>query len=157
MGGVGSGGRRRGAGRKAMSPERRFVTGDAGNHGAVLLQHPSAPPPPPLPLPVLDEADAPNELTMEERHVWLELAPHAMQAGTLVPGTQAAFVTWCRWVLLERQFAVSVLEKGSAKHVQAAKEAKAGYYDFGLRPTGKPMPQAEQAKPVSKLSRFMTS
>lgn len=132
----------------------RFTTGDAGKRGGVLLQHPSAPVEP-VPLPTVDEADAPNDLTMDERHVWLELAPFAMQAGTLVPATAAAFKTFVRWETLDRQFAASVLEKGSGKHVQATKEAKAGYYDFCLRPVGKPMPQAESAKPVSKLDRFM--
>jgi hypothetical protein len=108
-------------------------------------------------VPVVDEADAPNELTMDERRVWMELAPWAMAASTLTPASAAAFVSFCRWEALSRALAGSVLEKGTNKHINASKEALKGYYDFQLRPTGKPMPGAASAQPaaVNPLERFL--
>lgn len=151
----GHGGKRTGAGRPRKSADEHFVTGDAGKRGRVL-EHPSSVPVEPVPLPALDEADAPNELTHEERQIWLELAPHAMANGTLTDATKAAFVAFIRWESLSRQLAMSVLERGTSKHINAHKEALKGYYDFALRPTGKAMPGAVQPqKAANPLSEFL--
>lgn len=156
MGGKGSGGRRVGAGRPRKSSDEHFVTGDAGRRGRVL-EHPSSAVVPiqPTSAAVIDEADAPNDLSLDERRIWLELAPFAMANGTLTAATSAAFSAFVRWEQLSRALAMSVLEKGTSKHIQAHKEAIKGYYDFNLRPTGKPMAGAVAQKPANPLERFL--
>lgn len=149
MGGVGSGGRRVGAGRKPKSEYERELGGNAAKRGRVLA-HPSVP----AGAPVVDEFDAPNCLTLDERHVWLELAPHAFKKGTLTPGTSYAFVVLVRHVLLERQFAASVTEKGSSKHNAALKEVNKGLDAYGLRANGKPIYDGAAAVPVNRADAF---
>ena len=91
-----SGGARRGAGRPKKSEAERLVAGNASKVAARVLAHPSVPAPEPPAVPLVTEFDAPNDLSVEERLVWLELAPHAMQAGTLTPSSSLAFkiATW---------------------------------------------------------------
>ena len=151
----GHGGRRPGAGRPRKSAEEHFVTGDAGRRGRVL-EHPSAvAPAPAAPLPVLDESDAPNSLTLDERLVWLALAPYAMQAGTLTPASEMAFVLLCKNIVLERLYAGSVQDRGGANHRGLIQRVEGGLDAFQLRPQGRRMPQAETVKPASKLDKFM--
>src|SRR5687767_5910866 len=88
-----SGGRRPGAGRKPKTALEQAITGDPGHRGRVLT-HPSG-----GSVPVvapIEEFDAPDDLTMEERHVWSELAPHAFAARTLTPATSFSFRLLCR-------------------------------------------------------------
>jgi hypothetical protein len=152
MGGVGSGGRRPGAGRKPKSAELRVLDGNASHRkrkAADVVQHPSAPtePPPPA-LPKLDEADAPNELDFEERAVWLELAPHAIANGTLTTATALGFRMLCRNVALEKQYARSVNDRGTANHRGLIQRIDAELLRFNLAPCGKPVGQPETAKPA---------
>jgi hypothetical protein len=152
------GGRRPGAGRPRKTAEEHFVTGDAGHRGRVLAHPSSTVPAPqePVVVPVLTEADVPADLTRDEQAIWLELAPWAMAHLTLIPATRAAFVAFVRWEALSRALAASVLERGSSKHLNAHKEALKGYYDFQLRPTGKPLPTAQPAQqPANPLERFL--
>lgn len=139
------GGRRPGAGRKPKSAAERALDGNAGHRGRVLT-HPTAstyvPPPPP---PVLDEADAPNDLSFDERTVWLELAPHAIANGTLTDATALSFRILCRNIVLERAFASSVNDKGSANHRGMLQRVDAELLRFNLSPCGKPV-----AEPLSK-------
>lgn len=151
MGGVGSGGRRRGAGRRPMTPEERALTGDAGRRGR-LLQHPSAPE---NSAPVeVEEFDAPNSLTLEERHVWMELAPHAFKAGTLIPATGYDFVLLCKDILTERTFAASVTEREGVEHRDIKKEIRKSLLAYGLRADGKPIRQSGAQLPVNQADAF---
>lgn len=154
MGGKGSGGRRSGAGRPRKTFEEHVVTGDAGRRGR-LLAHPSSSAEPAV-LPTVDEADAPNDLSLEERHVWLRLAPHAMQAGTLTPASELAFVLLVKNIVLERAYAGSVQERGTANHRGLIQRVEGGLDAFGLRPQGRRMTTAEPvSKPANPLDRFI--
>ncbi len=148
MGGKGSGGRRPGAGRKKKTAAERFVDGNAGHRGRVLT-HPSAPEPP-APA-AIDEFDVPDDLTVDERNVWLSLAPHAFKNRTLTKATALAFKVLCRNIVLERRFGVSVMDAGSASHRGLIQRVDAELEAFGLRPVaGKPMADAmpaEESKP----------
>jgi hypothetical protein len=155
MGGVGSGGARPGSGPKPKSARQHAVAGDAGRRGlGRVLQHPgfgvdSAPP-------EVEEFDAPNELTADERKVWMLLAPFAFQNRTLVPATSLSFQLLCRNVVLERILATS--EPGSASHRGLIQRVDAELQRFALSPLGKPMetgaavPQAP-ANPLDKYTK----
>lgn len=144
MGGVGSGGGGRGQGRKPKSAEEKRLGGHAGHRGKVI-DHPSSAnvDPPPL---VVEEFDAPDDLTMDERHVWLELAPHAFAALTLTKGTSLGFRLLCRNIVLERRFAASVMDAGGASHRGLIQRVDAELLRFGLAPCGKPIVSAPKAE-----------
>lgn len=147
MGGIGSGGRRPGSGRKPKSEAARALDGNAGHRGRVL-QHPKAAEvPAPAPLPVVDETDAPNDLNTEERLVWLELAPHALANGTLTKATSLAFRLLCKNVVLERLYAASVNDRGGANHRGMIQRIDAELLRFNLAPCGKRLEGAEPARP----------
>lgn len=139
MGGIGSGGARPGAGRKRKSEEARALDGNAG-HKAKILQHPNAPEAQPLPpLPVLTDVDVPPELIGDERMVWLELAPFALQNRTLTPATALGFRMLCRNVALERNYSRSVNDRGGANHRGLIQRIDAELIRFNLAPCGKPL------------------
>jgi len=146
------GGRRVGAGRKKKTPEERLIDGNAGHRGR-LLPHPSVPAASVTPAAV-EEFDAPNDLTMDERHVWLELAPFAFKNGTLTKTSALAFRLLCRNVVLERDYAKSVQERGGASHRGMIQRVDAELDAFALRPTGKPMAEPV-AKPLNPLEKFL--
>lgn len=136
---TGHGGARAGAGRKPKSAEERRLAG-AASHGRKVLPHPSAPSaPPPPPKTTVDEADAPNDLTLEERQVWLRLAPKAIDAQTLTDETGDYFKMFCRVVALEERYAKSVMDAGTANHRGLIQRAAAMYKDFNIAPFGKPV------------------
>lgn len=153
MGGKGSGGRRARAGRPKKSAAERFVVGDAGHRGRVL-SHPSASA---LSQPAeLEEFEAPDELTMEERRVWMKLAPHAFKNRTLTPASSLAFVLLCQNIVRERKYGESLTECGTANHRGLIQRVEGGLDAFDLRPKGRPMTSAEPvAKPANPLDRFM--
>lgn len=143
MGGKGSGGRRLGSGRPKKSDSERFVDGNAGHRGRVLA-HPSAPPAAPPPV---DEFDAPDTLTMEERMVWLRQAPHAFANRTLTKSSAMAFERYCRLVVEEGVEAKSSGHGGS-NHRGMVKTLNAYELQFQLTPACKPMADAAPAVPV---------
>lgn len=155
MGGKGSGGQRNGAGRKRKSDVEKALTGDPGHRGR-LLTHPSASVVPEVP--PVDEFDAPDELKTDERNVWLKLAPLAFKNRTLTKATSYAFCLLCRNIVLERQYAQSVTDRGGANHRGLIQRIDAELLAFNLRPIGKPMLEgAEQpAKPANPLTRFLS-
>ncbi|HYM24444.1 MAG TPA: hypothetical protein VEU08_14610 [Vicinamibacterales bacterium] len=155
MGGVGSGGSRIGSGRKRKNAEERRLDGNAGRRGRIL-PHPSASSTstPPASLPEVDEADAPNELTADERKVWMELAPHALAKKTLTPATSLAFCLLCKNIALERRFAVSVMDAGGANHRGIIQRIQVDLAAFNLRPFGKAAVEAEEPQ-RSRLEQFL--
>lgn len=144
MGGIGSGGRGRGQGRKPKSAEEKRLSGHAGHRGKVV-DHPSSAFTEP-PAVVVEEFDAPDDLTIDERHVWMELAPHGFENGTLSKATSLAFRLLCRNIVLERRYALSVQDAGGASHRGMIQRVDAELMHFGLAPCGKPIvatPKAE--------------
>lgn len=136
MGGVGSGGRRRGAGRKPKPAHERRLAGNAGHRGKVLA-HPSVPAVQAPQLPEIEEFDVPDDLTTDERHVWMELAPHAFANRTLTTATSLAFRLLCRNVVLERRYAGSVQDAGGASHRGVIQIIDRELLRFNLAPCGK--------------------
>jgi hypothetical protein len=127
MGGKGSGGQRTGAGRKSKAAIEHWLAGSKSRAGKPAARV------------TVDEFDAPNDLTTEERNVWLRLAPHAFKARTLTPGTEYQFVMLCRNILLERRIAVNVEQVGGANHRGIIQRIDAELARFALAPMGKPM------------------
>lgn len=156
----GHGGARRGSGRKPKSAEERRLSGDAGHRGRVLT-HPSAPsastPPadvvdPAALLTAIDEADAPNDLTVEERAVWLELAALALRRGkTLEAAQEYPFRLLCRNVALERRYAGSVVDAGGANHRGMIATIDRQLLRLGLIEFGLKAAPAKPAAPVDPL------
>lgn len=155
MGGRGSGGRRPGSGRKPKTERERQIDGNAGHRPGRVLAHPSAPAPSTA-VPEVDEFDAPNDLTTEERIVWLELAPHAFRNRTLTRATSLSFRLLCRNVVLERALAQSVEDRGGANHRGLIQRVDAELLRFNLSPCGKAMFGEEQPQaPANPLNRFL--
>ena len=119
------------------------------------MEHPSAAAVP-APVEVAEEFEPPKSLKGAERKVWLELAPHAFKAGTLLRATEFAFVVLCRNILLERAYSRSVTDRGTANHRGMIQRVEGGLDAFRLRPQGRPMPSSARVdKPESKLARFL--
>ncbi len=123
------GGKRIGAGRKPK-PKVGFDL-------ARVLKHPSVPTTN-TPLPPIEEFDAPDDLTAEERGIWLKQAPHAFAQRTLTRATALAFERYCKIVILERNEAKSS-GVGGANHRGLLKQLNAYEVQFMLMPAGKPM------------------
>lgn len=128
---MGRGGKRVGAGRK---PKPKNGT------SARVLPHPSSPVvPPSTNAPVeVEEFDAPNDLTADERAVWLKQAPHAFRNRTLTRGTALSFERYCKVVVLERNEAKSS-GMGGPNHRGLLRQINAYELQFMLTPAGKPM------------------
>lgn len=102
----------------------------------------------------VEEFDAPDCLTVDQRLVWLELAPHAFAARTLTKGTMAAFIMLCRNVVTERSLASGALA-GTSDHRGMIQRVDAELSAFNLRPCGKPLYQAEPEEKKNPLERFL--
>lgn len=149
----GHGGRRAGAGAKPKTALEHAITGDAGRRGRVL-NHPSSSDAPATALVEVEEFDAPDDLTMEQRHVWLKLAPHAFKARTLTRATELAFSMLCRNIALEKRYAESVTDQGSANHRGLIQRIDAELSAFNLRPAGKPIFEAEAPATLKQASSY---
>lgn len=124
------GGKRIGAGRKPK------------HQTAKLLQHPSTPvvvPPTTNLASPIEEFDAPNDLSADERAIWLKQAPHAFANRSLTKASALAFERYCKVVVLERNEAKSS-GVGGANHRGLLKQVTALELQFMLAPNGKAMP-----------------
>jgi hypothetical protein len=143
----GWGGRRVGSGRKPKGRQ------------ASIVPHPSVPPPTTNGAPTVEEFDAPDALTRDERNVWLKQAPHAFANGTLTRASALAFERYCQVVVLERAEAGST-GRGGNDHRGLLKQINTLELQFNLVPCGKPMavpaakPTASTEDTGGKLSRF---
>lgn len=79
---------------------------------------------------------------MDERHVWLQQAPHACTQRTLTRATALAFERYCRIVVLEQNEAKSS-GVGGANHRGLLRQINAYELQFLLTPAGKPMRDAD--------------
>lgn len=119
-----------------------------------IIRHPSSPPASGRPGTIappttngespIEEFDAPDSLTTDERHVWLKQAPHAFKARTLTHGTAMAFERYCRVVVLEASEAKSS-GVGGPNHRGMLKQINAYELQFCLVPNGKPLAPAVPA------------
>lgn len=141
MGGKGSGGQRVGAGGKPKSIAEKVLQGSATTSERAHS------------LPAVDEFDAPNDLTTAERLVWLRLAPSAFAARTLVKATEYQFVMLCRNIVLEREIAADVDQRGGANHRGIIQRIDAELARFCLAPMGKPI-IAETPKDDDPFAEF---
>jgi hypothetical protein len=152
VGGFGSGGARVGAGRPRKSAAAHVLAGTTTR---------AVDPPAPAPLslvrptaePLTSDFAVPDDLTPEERKVWLRLAPHAVAARTLTQATVYGFMTLCRTVALERELARDSERSGKGDHRGLIQRIDAQMARFGLLPLGKPM-MAEPEKPVDPFAQF---
>ena len=86
--------------------------------------------------------------------VWTELAPKAIEKGTLTPATAAAFALLCQNVALERQMRAAELGAGvgGPDHRGMIRLVELGLERFGLNANGKPA--VVQAPPDDAFSEF---
>lgn len=96
---------------------------------------------------------APEDLAEAVKKVWDELAPMALEAGTLTTRTMSAFVMLCRNVVLERQLAGTPLA-GGKDHRGMLQWVASRFKDFAIAPFGKPVTQQPAAKPVDPFEEF---
>lgn len=142
MGGRGSGGPRPGSGRKPKEPNLKVL------HGAAMRSdRPKA-----GKVVEFDHFDAPDDLTVDERLVWLRLAPHAFKAGTLSPATEYQFVMLCRNIVIERRLAADVEQLGGSSHRGIIQRIDAELQRFCLSPMGKPL--AVETKDEDPFAEF---
>jgi hypothetical protein len=125
------GGKRIGAGRK---PKPKV----GADLKAQIIQHPSSVPTTDIPSPI-EEFDAPNDLSIDERAVWLKQAPHAFKNRTLTRATALSFERYCKVVVLERNEAKSS-GVGGSNHRGLLKQINSYELQFLLTPAGKAMP-----------------
>jgi hypothetical protein len=124
------GGYRIGAGRK---PKHKT---------AKVLAHPSVPVPTTNEPSSIEEFDAPDDLSMDERAIWLKQAPHAFANRTLIRATALAFERYCKVVVLERNEAKSS-GVGGPNHRGLLKQINAFELQFLLAPSGRAMPVSD--------------
>ena len=130
------GGRRIGAGRK---PKPRTINVIQ----ARVLTHPSSMAPPTTSAPIeVEEFDAPDDLAMDERNIWLKQAPHAFKKGTLTRASALSFERYCKIVVLERNEAKSSA-MGGPNHRGLLRQINAYELQFMLTPAGKPLLDAD--------------
>jgi hypothetical protein len=140
VGGRGSGGARAGAGRKPKELAAKILEGSASPRQQARS------------LPKVEEFDAPNDLTRDERLVWLDLAPHAFQSRTLNRATSYSFRMLCRNIVLEREIAADAEQRGGANHRGIIQRVDAELLRFCLSPIGKPIVSDE--KPADEWAEF---
>lgn len=122
----------------------RSTTSRAG--GARVLPHPSVPAKPEQPATELDESQAPDVLSVEERLIWMELGALALKKGKTLAFIKAyPFRLLCANAALERRYAKSVTEAGSANHRGMIQAVDKEMLRFGLLDFGKESPKAKPA------------
>ena len=135
MGGKGSGGARSGSGRKSKRLAEKAL------HGTASLKEMRAA------APQIDEFDAPDDLTLPERLVWLKLAPLAFALRTLTRATEDAFSDLCRNRVLMLEIGKDAERRGGADHRGIVQRVQSQMKDFSLSPMGKPIiSEAPKAK-----------
>lgn len=148
------GGRRPGAGRKPKTVVEKQIEGTSRADRGRVLEHPAS-----GQVPVvapIDEFDVPDTLTLKERQVWLDLAPHAFANRTLTKATRLSFELLCRNVVLERKLSADVELVGGPNHRGLIQRVDSELSAFNLRPFGKPIyEEAPKAEPVNPLEKFL--
>lgn len=157
MGGKGSGGLRVGAGRKSKDKAEARLH---GSRQRTVVRFPGAAAPNVPSVAPLERVDPPADLPAEQKAVWIALAPHALVARTLTPGTAQAFRDLCEAIVLKRALLERVQADGltyekvsvdgaGVEHVELKahplisqhrgmmQRVEAGFTRFRLAPMGK--------------------
>ena len=87
----------------------------------------------------VEEFDAPDDLSRDERQVWMQQAPHAFRNRTLTRASALSFERYCKVVVMERNESKSSAA-GGANHRGLLRQINAYELQFVLTPCGKPMP-----------------
>lgn len=152
MGGKGSGGRRPGSGRKPKSKILHSLQNTVSQAQRSMVPTTNGAGPEPI-----DEFDAPDDLTTEQRLIWLKLAPAAFRNGTLKRSTAMAFEMMCVNIARERAMRLSV-DCGEPKHNTLIKIIDAEMTAYSLRACGKAvfdeLAQGKLVSPVDVLAKF---
>ena len=166
MGGFGSGGQRVGAGRKSKGARVLALHGGRDrSKGAKKAEGAASAPEKPV--------NPPEGMPEAQKAVWCELAPHALAARTLTPGTAAAFGLLCKQIVLEGLMFAQIMKDGLtgdkvtlqmeengaglqsvekkahtllAQHRGMMQRVEAGYAKFKLAPIGKEIVQPAKAE-----------
>lgn len=101
----------------------------------------------------IEEFDAPDSLTLEERQVWLKQAPHAFKSRTLTRSTALAFERYCRMVAREAIEAKSSAAEGP-NHRGLRKEINTLELQFLLTASGRPLAEAPAEASVDEDDQF---
>lgn len=125
-----SGGFRVGAGRKRRDPKAAWLGGNAGKRGGPKARPVTAP---------KADVSRPDGMSKEDAAVWSELAPHALEQGTLIPATVTAFAWLCSLVVLERKLRAAPLAVAGPDHRGMMQRVEAGFARFRLTADGKPV------------------
>lgn len=136
-----SGGARVGSGRKRRDPKGAWLAGGKrpGPRAVPSVspgEHASAPGP---------TVTRPKGLSIEDGAVWDELAPLALEIGTLTVATSMAFADLCAFIVLERKLRLSPLGCAGPDHRGMIARVEAGRARFRLIADGK-APAAEEPK-----------
>lgn len=154
MGGNGSGGLRIGSGAKPDDERSRSLR---GRQRRTRLASPA-----PAEL-ARDLTQPPSELSNAEKRIWLELAPHAVAAGTLTVATAGDFCTLVQLTieaaeLLAARRVAGWTDEGralSTAYRQVVLRQEAKLRGFQLAPIGKPMshgmPLEESSDPFAEF------
>jgi hypothetical protein len=140
MGGKGSGGARPNSGPKRRDPAGAWLAGKPVRRGPRPVERAKS-----------DEAVAttvkrPKGLTDEDAAVWDELAPFALEQGTLTLATAMAFADLCGYIVMERKLRVSALAAAGPDHRGLIQRVESGRARFRLIPDGKPVTVNEAPK-----------
>ena len=145
---MGRGGVRVGSGRK---PQGAAILSLHGGRRRNRVK--SAEAPPTEPQEPQKPVNCPEDLPEDQQAVWDELAPFAIQAGTLTPQTRSAFVMLCRNVVLERRLAAAP-NCGDSNHRGMLQWVASRMKDFAIAPFGKPVVRTRDAKPLDPFAEF---
>ena len=142
------GGVRVGSGRKPLTGHVASLHGSRGN---VAGRAPNWSSPSPLAPP--EPVAMPTDLSAEQAAVWLELAPHALEARTLTAGTVQSFRDLCEAIVVRRAMLAQIDREGLiilvgeaadrkahpllAHHRGMMQRVEAGLTRFRLAPMGK--------------------
>ncbi len=128
------GGKRLGAGRKPKNLTARLLQHPSARTAEVPTTNETSP---------IEEFDAPNDLTMDERAIWLKQAPHAFANRTLTRASALSFERYCKLVVAERAEGNSSAMNGP-NHRGLLKQINALELQFLLTPSGKAMPTSDR-------------
>lgn len=116
---------------------------------------------------VTNLVDPPKKLPKDQREFWKTYAAHAIEHGTLSPGTVAGFRELCEQFAFKEKLAASIRRKGAATldaqtemraYIRLAQRVDASLARFKLTSFGKavesiPVPKQKPANPWAQVAK----